>query len=175
MTSTYDTIQKLLENTNVSDGNRELFRIRLAQGEPFTKKDGSADHINVFFLPYDKESGKIYLGHHKKADDWIPPGGHIEPGETPVQAAIREMEEELSYTITQDTLEPWNLSVKSINRPQANCMTHYDIWFLVHIPVTDFAFDPREYHDAGWFRIHEGVQKIAKNPDFSKIVSLLSR
>lgn len=28
---------------------------------------------------------------------WVIPGGHVEPGETPVQAAVREVEEETCY------------------------------------------------------------------------------
>lgn len=169
-----DTIEDLLNSKNVLEENKKLFRMRLSQGEPFTKKDGSSEHVNVFFLPYDSHAGKIYLGYHKKADDWIPPGGHIEPGETPVMAAVREMQEELHHTISEKNLEPWNLSAKTINRPESHCMIHYDIWFLVHIPITEFVFDTREYHDAGWFGVREAKGKIKKNPDFSKIVSLLA-
>ena len=136
-----------------------------------TKGEGALRHYCSFFLPYDKDKGMIYLGHHKKADDWIPPGGHIEPGETPIVAAIREMKEELGTVITEEMLEPFALSGKEIRRPEQGCEAHYDVWHLVHISVQHFNFLKSEYYDANWFTFSDGLSKITKNPDFSVIIS----
>ena len=38
--------------------------------------------------------GKILLSQHKKRTTWETQGGHIEPGETPMEAARRELYEE---------------------------------------------------------------------------------
>lgn len=38
--------------------------------------------------------GKVLLVHHKRLDAWLPCGGEIEPGETPLEAAARELREE---------------------------------------------------------------------------------
>lgn len=38
--------------------------------------------------------GKILLSRHKKRTTWETQGGHIEPGETPLEAARRELFEE---------------------------------------------------------------------------------
>lgn len=146
--------------------------LKLAQ-RTHTKTEGNLSHYCSFFLPYDRTHNKIYLCHHKKANDYIPPGGHIEPGETPSDAAVREMKEELKVDIKKSQLEAWNLSVKEINRPELGCMAHYDVWHLVNINEQIFEYDHREYHDAGWFNIPEGVSKIKKNLDFAKIVALL--
>lgn len=37
---------------------------------------------------------RVLLHRHRKLGRWLPPGGHIEPGELPDEAAIREVEEE---------------------------------------------------------------------------------
>lgn len=140
-----------------------------------TKKEGNPQHYCAFFLPYDRASQQIYLGHHKKANDWIPPGGHIEPCETPIDTAIREMQEELDTVITPDQLEPFALSVKPINRPESGCMTHYDVWYLVNTPVQPFKYLETEYYDAGWFPVGDGIAKIQHNPDFARIISMLGR
>lgn len=47
--------------------------------------------------PYDK---KILLVKHSGYDKYLQPGGHIEPGETPEEAAIREVYEETGIKIT---------------------------------------------------------------------------
>ncbi len=169
----WDEIEVLYKSPLVDPAAIRQFR-QLKNSQPsHAKKEGNPKHYCSFFLPYDKERGQIYLGYHKKADDWIPPGGHIEPGETPSEAAIREMKEELACDITPGMLEAWNLSVKPINRPEAGCLTHYDVWHLVDLPVQNFDYLKSEYHDAGWFNIRDGLKQIKKNPDFAAIIAKL--
>jgi 8-oxo-dGTP pyrophosphatase MutT (NUDIX family) len=36
---------------------------------------------------------------HKKIQAWLPPGGHIEPGELPDEAALREVREETNLEV----------------------------------------------------------------------------
>lgn len=38
--------------------------------------------------------GKLALHWHRKLEMWLPAGGHIEPNEDPIQAVLREVEEE---------------------------------------------------------------------------------
>ncbi len=166
----WDEIEKLYQLPGIDVATIAQFKNLYHLQSSHTKAEGNPHHYCSFFLPYDQAEGKIYLGHHKKADDWIPPGGHIELGETPSQAALREMMEELKTTITKDMLEPFNLSVKPINRPEVGCVAHYDIWHLVHIPVQDFDYLKSEYHDARWFTIADGARMITKNPDFAAII-----
>ena len=45
--------------------------------------------------------GKYLLSRHKKRDTWETQGGHIEPGETPLEAAKRELYEESGVTDAQ--------------------------------------------------------------------------
>lgn len=41
-----------------------------------------------------RNAGAVLLIHHRRLDTWLPVGGEIEPGETPLEAAIRELREE---------------------------------------------------------------------------------
>jgi 8-oxo-dGTP pyrophosphatase MutT (NUDIX family) len=50
---------------------------------------------------------------HKKVQEWLPPGGHIDANEDPVQTTIREIKEETGFDVeivpTQQALEIGNL------------------------------------------------------------------
>lgn len=169
----WDHIEQIYTLHGVAQEDIQKFKELKKKQISYTRAEGNLDHYCAFFLPYDKEKGKIYLGDHIKAEGWIPPGGHIEQGETPVEAVIREMEEELRVKIDEQMIEPYNLSVTVVNRPKSGCMTHYDIWHLIHIPEQIFDFDRGEYHQARWFEIQEGVKSMQKHPHFAKIVASL--
>ena len=48
--------------------------------------------VTTIFLVKDE---KVLLTWNKNLQTWIPVGGHIEPGETPDEAIIREVKEEI--------------------------------------------------------------------------------
>jgi ADP-ribose pyrophosphatase YjhB (NUDIX family) len=41
-----------------------------------------------------RHGGRVLLVHHKRLGTWLPVGGEVEAGETPLEAAIRELREE---------------------------------------------------------------------------------
>lgn len=43
--------------------------------------------------------GKVVLHRHRKLGLWLPPGGHIEQGELPDEAALREVMEEAGIAV----------------------------------------------------------------------------
>ncbi len=54
------------------------------------------DFTVAIFVVHD---GKVLLIHHRKLDQWLPLGGHIELDEDPEQAALREAKEESSLDV----------------------------------------------------------------------------
>jgi 8-oxo-dGTP pyrophosphatase MutT (NUDIX family) len=36
---------------------------------------------------------------HKKVQEWLPPGGHVDPNEDPVQTTLREIKEETGFDV----------------------------------------------------------------------------
>ena len=49
---------------------------------------------SIFIFHKTKEKWKLLLVHHKEFDLWMIPGGHVEQNENPVEAVLREANEE---------------------------------------------------------------------------------
>ena len=54
----------------------------------------SSDRRAFSVAVFCRNGGEILLVRHKRLDLWLPVGGEIEPGETPLEAARRELREE---------------------------------------------------------------------------------
>lgn len=159
---------------HVSVRTSSLFNDFLNHNTIYTRDEGNIHHYCVFFLPYDQADKKVYLGNHIKAQEWIPPGGHIDEGEHPLETVKREALEELKLQLTDDIIEPFDLSVKPIGRGNIDgCETHFDIWHLIHIHEQYFAYDRQEYYDAKWFTIDDALGKIDKSPEFREVMAKL--
>lgn len=98
---------------------------------------------------------KILLIKHRYIQEWFQPGGHIDDGETPLQAAIRELTEETGW---QTRLIGEDLPIDiDIHLIPANPKKHEDKHFHVDFayllePMTQIA--PSDAEISGWFDIH---------------------
>lgn len=112
-------------------------------------------HLVSYFIPFDEAQQKILLVHHKKANLWLPPGGHVDKGETPQQTAAREMEEELftEANFLQNT--PLFLTVtQTVNDTSPH--TDVSLWYLVKGDAEkEYTFDDREFHAIRWFPLDQ--------------------
>lgn len=153
---------KLLEKKEHVDRSALTMHFkRLGNNPNVIKKFSLNDHYCAFFMPIHKQSKSIYLVHHIKANDWIPPGGHIDENEFPIDTVKREFYEELGKRLTKEEIALFDLSYKKgINDPKGFCKIHYDLWYTVFVDKKDdYTFLKKEFYDAGWFPINEAIQK----------------
>jgi 8-oxo-dGTP pyrophosphatase MutT (NUDIX family) len=109
------------------------------------------------------EEGKILLLKHRKLDKWMQPGGHVEDGETPDEAAKREALEETGYhvelnssteKISEESIDlplPFNVNLHRIRDGHWHC----DFQYLAEL--SGERSDSYEYsdEDIGWFSKEE--------------------
>ena len=87
--------------------------------------------------------GRVALHWHPKVGAWLPPGGHIEDNEDPVQAVLREVEEETGLVVelvpTADLLDlgcqeqvdpPFTIVIEDIHDPVNGYHQHIDMIYF---------------------------------------------
>ena len=92
----------------------------------------------------------VLLHLHKRLGLWLQPGGHIDPGETPEQAALREVREETGFTCTDPRFV--HVDVHAGGRGH----THLDVRYLVHADGDPSPADG-ESQDVHWFGWDEAI------------------
>lgn len=139
----------------------------------YTKKESPEVHVCMFFIPIIQKDRLVYIGHHIKANDWIPPGGHVEPNETAVETIKREMLEELGYGLTTEKIELFDIAIKDIDNPKQVCKRHYDFVYLVYMDLPyDFVYDKGEFNDAKWVSFEDAAAKV-QTPAFKSMMKNL--
>ena len=99
----------------------------------------------------------VALHWHAKVKAWLPPGGHIQANEDPVQAVLREIEEEtglrtevvhtgprLEMSYPSQVPAPLTIMVEDIHDPEAGYHQHIDMIYVCR-PVS-----PVETLNDGW-------------------------
>lgn len=144
------------------------FSQRISEGN-WTKECNQENHLCSFFIPVNKRSASLFMGHHIKADQWIPPGGHLDKDEIPVETVRREFTEELRFNLTDEKILLFDIGITKIENPKYPCRLHYDFWHIVFVPYTDFEYDKKEFYDAGWFSFSDALNKTKRN-DYKNII-----
>jgi 8-oxo-dGTP pyrophosphatase MutT (NUDIX family) len=91
----------------------------------------------------------VVLHRHRRLHRWMQPGGHIDPGETPDQAAIRECVEETGLAVAHPADRPILVHVDVHHAAQGH--VHLDVRYVVSAADRDPSPAPGESQDVAWF------------------------
>lgn len=161
--NTVESISKIISPALCDETTYQAFQQRLTEGLP-TRDENTASHFCVYFLPFDAQKKKVFIIHHKKSGFWISPGGHIDQGETPLEALNREISEELGVeNFFHEEPSPFLLTIAHIENPVQPCKTHYDIWFLVPTDGSNFNINPEEFHETKWMTFEEAENVVTES------------
>lgn len=120
-------------------------------------------HISAGGVLYDPKTNKICLVYKKSRNEWLLPKGHLEIGETPEQAALREISEETGYQEIELANEnaflgQLEFSFKDRGAPAKKLVYYY----LVKL-VSDSLSRTQEKDHEGltnqWFALEEAKEK----------------
>lgn len=110
-------------------------------------------HLVSYFAVID--GGHVLLVDHRNAKLWLPPGGHVEPGEHPRVTVGRELEEELGFAAPHPIGHPLFVTVTTTVGLTAG-HTDVSLWYVVRAcRHQSIKFDEREFEGVRWFPFDE--------------------
>ena len=143
-----DPLEKKHQTETLSwiQSDAPLFRIQKPAVPP--------KHLVSYSSVFDPKDNKLLLTHHKLSGLWIPPGGHVDENELPIEAAKRELKEELNIELP--LLKPNPLFI-TVTETVGSIEKHTDVslWFVfIGDSKKPLKFDEREFHSVKWYPLN---------------------
>ena len=105
---------------------------------------------------YVVSSRGVILHRHRLLGIWVQPGGHVDAGETPAEAAARETLEETGLVV--ELFEPVEVFHVDVH-PGPRGHTHYDLRYVAVAPPLDPAPSEGESPDVFWFDFEAAAER----------------
>lgn len=125
-------------------GDAPLHRVR--------KPDVPATHLVSYFVVLDEVRREVLLVAHRTAGLWLPSGGHVEPGEDPWDAVVRECREELHLAAVPSAAAADRPLFLTVTRTRgAGPHTDVSLWFVVRADASQaIRYDRGEFAAIRW-------------------------
>jgi 8-oxo-dGTP pyrophosphatase MutT (NUDIX family) len=133
--------------------SRERFLAELDRlTDPFSR---DADPVHVTGSAIVSGPRGTVLHWHKRLGGWLQPGGHVDPGETPWQAAVREAVEETGLPVRHPRTGPLLIH---LDAHQAGPHYHLDLRYLLLSEDVEPSPPPGESQQVRWFTLAEAIE-----------------
>jgi 8-oxo-dGTP pyrophosphatase MutT (NUDIX family) len=136
-------------------------------GDPYDQ-DQNEHHVTASAFVVSTRG--VILHRHVRLGLWLQPGGHVDAGEEPEEAALRETLEETGL-IASHREPPQLFHVDRHPGPRGH--THYDLRYVLLAPPLEPCPGPHESPEAYWFDFDSAARRCF--PDLSNALEKLGQ
>lgn len=126
--------------------------------EEIASRQNLFGHLTASAIIFNPSGQRVLMIEHARHQQWLLPGGHIEPGEQPRETARREAHEEVGLTdlvLLRDSI--FDIDIHRIaDAPQKGEPEHwhFDLRFLFQSPTETVLLDRDEANASAWRNLH---------------------
>ncbi len=135
-----DLLERYEPTSAEAESVAAVFDLLFGDGEVMSADFYSPGHITGSAFVVNPARTKLLLIHHAKLRTWLQPGGHVDPGEQVMEAAIREVHEETGVVGVPISRDIFDVDVHAIppsgDRP---AHTHFDVRWLLQANSEDLT------------------------------------
>ena len=147
----FDALEKKHKDDVIAwvESDEPLFRI--------SKPDNPPKHLVSYFVLFDERTNEIMLIDHRKAEAWLPTGGHVDIDEDPRTTVLREAYEELQITGKFDTVFGKDAIFITVNKTKGEgSHTDVSLWYVISgSSQVKLVYDTREMNSYKWLSLEE--------------------
>ncbi len=154
----HDIVSKIVPSDDLEREHIQETLVWIESGVPIfrmIKPNIPNKHLVSYFVLFDEVAQKILLADHKKAQLWLPTGGHVEINEDPKETVKRECVEELDCVPIFWRENPLFLtSTLTVGLTAGH--TDVSLWYILKGDhQQNYSFDETEFNDIGWFDLRQ--------------------
>lgn len=143
---------------------------------PYSRSHFVPGHVTASCFIVDHQR-RLLLHHHRRLNRWLQMGGHLESGESTLDAALREAAEESGLRDLRLLLHGIaDLDVHRIPEGRGEPEhRHFDVRYIAQTasPQTIVA-DARESHELMWFDLDRAAE-LMSGPESLRVISKIRR
>jgi 8-oxo-dGTP pyrophosphatase MutT (NUDIX family) len=131
--------------------------------DPYSRSQFVPGHITASCYVIDS-SCRLLLHHHRRLNRWLQMGGHLEAGERPLDAALREAAEESGLRdleLAFDGIADLDVHVIPAGRGEPE-HRHFDVRYIAQTASPDsIAMDVQESNELMWVELDRAAELMS--------------
>ncbi|HEX7153335.1 MAG TPA: NUDIX domain-containing protein [Thermoanaerobaculia bacterium] len=143
--------------------------------DPFSRGHFAPGHFTASLYIVD-DGGRLLLHHHRRLNRWLQMGGHVEAGELPALAALREGREESGLADLELVGDLFDLDIHPIpagkGEPDHH---HFDVRYLARTRTPEaIVLDEAESKELAWLPL-DRAEELMHAPESSRVIRKIER
>jgi 8-oxo-dGTP pyrophosphatase MutT (NUDIX family) len=138
---------------------RSLINLLTRPSDTFVRDHFEPGHVTASLFIVDPSKRALLLHHHRRLGRWLQMGGHVEAGEDPAAAALREGEEESGLSDLELLPGIFDIDVHLIPAGKGEPdHRHFDIRYVARTLTPErITIDRNESNELAWVPLSEAV------------------